>query len=87
MSILEIELTPEMKQRLDEKAKQRGLEAKAYAQNLVLRDLQEEFLQQPKRNIMEMEGLGAELWRDEQGNLIDAQKYVDELRQEWNHRQ
>ena len=35
----------------------------------------------PKRSIMEMHGLGKELWQG-----IDAQKFVDELRGEWDHR-
>ena len=34
-----------------------------------------------KRSIMELHGLGAEIWEG-----IDAQKYVDELRYEWEHR-
>ncbi len=34
-----------------------------------------------KRSIMELHGLGAEIWEG-----IDAQKYVDELRNEWEHR-
>ena len=34
MSILEIELTPEMQVRLREKAKRRGLEEKAYVQTV-----------------------------------------------------
>jgi hypothetical protein len=36
---------------------------------------------QPKRSIMELHGLGAEIWQG-----IDAQAYVDALRQEWDHR-
>lgn len=34
-----------------------------------------------KRSLLELEGLGAELWEG-----IDAQEYVNELRQEWDHR-
>ncbi len=34
-----------------------------------------------KRSIMELHGLGAEIWEG-----IDAQKYVDDLRDEWEHR-
>ena len=34
-----------------------------------------------KRSLLELEGLGAEIWAG-----IDAQKYVDELRDEWEHR-
>lgn len=33
-----------------------------------------------KRSLMELEGLGKEIWEG-----IDAQKYVDELRDEWEH--
>jgi hypothetical protein len=35
----------------------------------------------PKRSIMELHGLGAEIW-----NGVDAQNYVDKLRGEWDHR-
>jgi len=35
----------------------------------------------PKRSILELEGLGADLWEG-----IDAQEYVNELRKEWDHR-
>ena len=35
----------------------------------------------PKRSIMELHGLGKELWQG-----IDAQKFVEELRGEWDHR-
>ena len=34
-----------------------------------------------KRSIMELHGLGAEIWEG-----IDAQEYVNELRNEWEHR-
>ncbi len=87
MSILEIELTPELEQRLREKAKRHGLESKPLAQTVMLLALQEEDVpKRPKRSIMELEGLGAEMWKDENGALIDAQDYVNGLRQEWNHR-
>jgi hypothetical protein len=36
---------------------------------------------QPQRSIMELHGLGKELWEG-----IDAQEYVNELRREWDHR-
>ncbi len=35
----------------------------------------------PPRSLLELEGLGAELW-----DGTDAQSYVDELRAEWDHR-
>lgn len=34
-----------------------------------------------QRSLLELEGLGAEIWEG-----IDAQEYVNELRQEWDHR-
>ncbi len=37
--------------------------------------------QPPKRSLLELEGLGAEIWEG-----VDAQEYVDELRREWDHR-
>jgi hypothetical protein len=44
-------------------------------------DLAETQEAQPKRSIMELHGLGAEIWEG-----IDAQEYVNELRDEWEHR-
>ncbi len=37
--------------------------------------------EKPKRSLLELEGLGKEVWKG-----IDAQEYVDELRNEWEHR-
>ncbi|HZP84066.1 MAG TPA: hypothetical protein VFB21_20665 [Chthonomonadaceae bacterium] len=37
--------------------------------------------EKPQRSIMELHGLGAELWEG-----VDAQEYVNELRKEWDHR-
>ena len=37
--------------------------------------------EKPKRSIMELHGLGKEIWKG-----IDAKKYVDELRREWDNR-
>lgn len=34
-----------------------------------------------KRSLMELEGLGAEIWEG-----IDPDEYVNELRNEWEHR-
>lgn len=34
-----------------------------------------------QRSLLELEGLGHEIWQG-----VDAQKYVDDLRNEWNHR-
>jgi hypothetical protein len=51
---------------------------------MVNRDLLERPGKEPqknKRSLMELHGLGAEIWQG-----IDAQEYVDELRKEWDHR-
>ena len=37
--------------------------------------------QETPRNLMDLHGLGKEIWEG-----IDAQKYVDELRSEWDNR-
>jgi hypothetical protein len=36
---------------------------------------------QGERSLLELEGLGAELW-----DGVDAQEYVNQLRREWDHR-
>lgn len=36
---------------------------------------------QPERTIMELHGLGKEYWQE-----IDAQEYVNTVREEWDHR-
>lgn len=36
---------------------------------------------QKTRSIMELHGLGAEIWQG-----VDAQEYVNKLRDEWSHR-
>jgi hypothetical protein len=43
--------------------------------------LENEVEERPRRSIMELHGLGAEIWRG-----IDAQEYVNQLRSEWDHR-
>lgn len=35
----------------------------------------------PKRSILELHGLGKEIWEG-----VDAQEYVNRLREEWDHR-
>ena len=34
-----------------------------------------------QRSLLELEGLGAELWKG-----VNAQEYINELRDEWDHR-
>jgi hypothetical protein len=47
----------------------------------VSNDLAETETKKPKRSLLELEGLGKEIWEG-----IDAQEYVNELRNEWEHR-
>lgn len=79
MNILEIELTPEMQERLREKAKRRGLEEKAYVQTVVLRDLSQEEAEPSKHSIMELRGIGKGVWAG-----VDVQQYINEMRDEWD---
>lgn len=44
----------------------------------VTSDLAENETEKPKRSIMELHGLGKEIWEG-----IDAQEYVNEMRDEW----
>ncbi|MCS7187947.1 MAG: hypothetical protein RMK89_13475 [Armatimonadota bacterium] len=49
---------------------------------MIAQDLAAEAVEeQPKHSLLELEGLGAEIWQG-----IDAQEYVNELRKEWEHR-
>ncbi|EDN66029.1 conserved hypothetical protein [Beggiatoa sp. PS] len=41
--------------------------------------IQSASIDKKQRSLLELEGLGAEIWKD-----IDAQEYVDNLRQEWD---
>lgn len=47
----------------------------------IAEELECEVEERPKRSIMELHGLGAEIWKG-----IDAQEYVNQLRAEWDHR-
>lgn len=47
----------------------------------VSNDLAENETEKPKRSLLELEGLGKEIWKG-----VDAQEYVNELRNEWDHR-
>lgn len=47
----------------------------------VSNDLAETEPEKPKRSLLELEGLGKEIWEG-----VDAQEYVNELRNEWEHR-
>lgn len=37
-------------------------------------------------SLLELEGLGAEVWQGPDGQPLDAQQYVNQLREEWEQR-
>ncbi len=87
MSILEVDLTPNLDTIIRSEAKRIGLTPSEYVRRSMEDLLKSKQLEErPKRSIMELHGLGAEIWKDKNGNLIDAQEYVNDLRKEWDHR-
>jgi hypothetical protein len=81
MSTLEIELTSGMEQHLRETKRRGGIEAKAYVQSLLLKDLEKHKDDQPKHSIMELHGIGRGAWAG-----VNVQQYTNEMRDEWDHR-
>jgi hypothetical protein len=49
--------------------------------SLISRELAGQTEHKSSRTLLELEGLGAEIWEG-----TDAQKYVDDLRNEWDNR-
>jgi len=49
--------------------------------SILVDTLTEPTTQPKKRSLLELEGLGKDIWEG-----IDAQEYVNELRREWDHR-
>ena len=87
MNILEVRLEEDVQERLNQVAARRGLATTELIRVAVANLLEaEEQKELPKLSIMALHGLGAEIWKDENGKLIDAQKYVNELRSEWDYR-
>lgn len=81
MSILEVELKVETRQRQNQVAARCGVPTSELVQMAVEKLLEaEEAADRPKHSIMDLHGLGAEIWKDEKGELIDAQAYVNTLR-------
>lgn len=58
-----------------------SLEERKKLMKLMVDTLAEDPEPQHKHSIMELAGLGAEIWEG-----VDAQEYVDQLRSEWDHR-
>lgn len=69
MSILEVDLTPEMDQQLRQAASRRGVAAPEYARTALAKVLQEEPADPTLHSIMEFEGVGREAL---QGIDVDA---------------
>ena len=92
MATVQIELTPEQQTLLQKGATEQGLGVPEYLRALIVTSLMRfdspihEEPEKPRRTIMELHGLGADAWRDEKGQLVDAQQYVNELREEWEDR-
>jgi len=92
MSIVQVELTPEQQTVLEKGAAEQGLGVPEYLRALIVTSIMRldafiyEEQEKPRRSIMELHGLGADAWKDEKGHLVDAQQYVDELRDEWEDR-
>lgn len=87
-----IELPPELEANLREAAHRGGKSMETYLLELVERSRADDAARErgvrseaggPRRtrSLLELEGVGAELWKD-----IDPQAYVSELRDEWEHR-
>lgn len=43
-------------------------------------------LTEAPHSLMELEGLGAKVWQGPDGQPLDAQQYVHQLRDEWEYR-
>jgi hypothetical protein len=74
--------TPSIEQLYEEQIRSLTPEQKLRLITLIAGELTEQIhtLPQPRRrSLMELEGLGAEIWQG-----IDAQEYVDQLRSEWD---
>jgi hypothetical protein len=71
--------TPSVEQLYEEQIRSLTPEQKLRLIALIASELAEGLPQRPKRSIMELHGLGAEIWQG-----IDAQEYVDQLRSEWD---
>ena len=86
---LDLDLEPDEQARLETLAKERGLPVNAYASAVLKREIATAPPAQPeeqtpprKRSLLELRGLGAEIWKD----IGDAQEWVNAQRAEWDDR-
>ena len=82
-----IELAPEIEAGLRESAARHGQEVGEYLRAVIDAHIQavasaRVVSRQPDRSLLELEGLGANLWKG-----MSAQEYVDALRDEWDEQQ
>jgi hypothetical protein len=76
--------TDEISRIYEDHVKSLSVEERLELLAMVARDLAQQVARPPsprKRNIMDLHGLGKEIWQG-----IDAQEYVNKLRDEWEHR-
>jgi len=73
--------TPSVEQIYEEQIRHLTPEQKLRLIALIAGELAADFPKRPRRSIMELHGLGAEIWQG-----IDAQEYVEQLRSEWDDR-
>lgn len=78
-----IELTPEQEAQLRVEAGKRRMDETECARTLLAEKLtpETESGKPRQRSILELEGVGAELWKD-----IDVEKYINDSRDEWDRR-
>ena len=78
-----IEVSTEMQAQLRAEAAKRGMDEEECARNLLAEKLiaTTPVEAPPTRSIMELHGLGAELWKD-----INVEKYINDMRDEWDAR-
>ena len=87
---LVIDLPEEKTRLLSQEATRRGVTAQDYARSAVETTLEhdtKETFPAREHSILELEGLGAEIWRDTHGKSLNASEYVRELRDEWDGRE
>ena len=85
--VLNLNLTRDVQEALTLSAARAGVPESEYVAQLLMSHLtsHETARQKPRRSIMEMRGLGAEMWRQEL-NGRDAQEWVNEERDNWSTR-
>lgn len=77
-----LELSAELEARLREEAAQHNQNVAEYAVGVLaekLKGLPVSQSERPKRSLMELHGLGAELWQG-----VDVEKYINDMRNEWD---